>query len=158
MLCLHPLGQNCLHLTLKPYWSSKTYSRKYEKLPNIVINACKIWQKMNLLKKSGPQIRLCLFTFRPIASKQLTSLLTIGTLSWLSGAVVTHPLWVQDVAGSIPGLGKGFYVWFSVLLLLCIYFLSINTLFVTKFCKPFCYVNLFSILNILQDLWLIIRV
>jgi len=65
---------------------------------------------MNLLKMCGPQIRLCLFTFRPIASKQLNSLTTIDILSWLGGAVVTHPLWVQDVPGSIPGSGKGFYV------------------------------------------------
>ena len=43
----------------------------------------------------GPQIRLC------------------------SGAVVTHLLRVQEVPGSIPGSGKGFYVWFFVLLLLC---------------------------------------
>ena len=61
---------------------------------------------------SGPQIRVCLFTFRPIASKHLNSLTTIDTLSWLGGAVVTHPLWVQEVPGSIPGSGKGFYVWF----------------------------------------------
>ena len=64
---------------------------------------------------SGP---LCLFTFRPIASKQLNGLTTIDTLSWLGGAVVTHPLWVQKVPGSI----KGFYVWYFVLLLLCFYF------------------------------------
>ena len=49
----------------------------YEKLLNIVIHACKnIREKMNLLKMCGPQIRLCLFTFRPIASKQLNSLPT----------------------------------------------------------------------------------
>ena len=65
-------------------------------------------EKMNLLKMSGPQIRLCLFTFRPIASKQLNSFLTIDTLSWLGGAVVTHPLWLQELPGSIPGSGKGF--------------------------------------------------
>jgi len=60
---------------------------------------------------SGPQIWLCLFTFRPIASKELNSLQsTIDTLSWLGGAVVTHSLWVQDVPGSIPGSCKGFYV------------------------------------------------
>jgi len=57
---------------------------------------------------SGPQIRLCLFMFRPIASKQLNSLLTINTFSWLGGAVVTCPLWVQEAPGSIPGSGKGF--------------------------------------------------
>jgi len=74
---------------------------------------------MNLLKMCGPQDRLCFFTFWPIASKQLNSLTTIDILSWLGGAVVTHPLWVQEVPGSIPGSGKGFYVRFFVLLLLC---------------------------------------
>jgi len=38
---------------------------------------------------SGPQIWLCLFTFRPIASKQLNGLTTIDTVRWLGGAVVT---------------------------------------------------------------------
>ena len=66
------------------------------------------------------QIWLCLFTFQPIASKQLNGLTTIDTLSWLGGAVVTHPLWVQEVPGSIPSSGKGFYVWIFVLLL-CFY-------------------------------------
>ena len=59
---------------------------------------------------SGPQIRLCLFTFRPIASKLFNSLTTIDTLSLLGGAVVTHPLWVREVPGSIPGYGKCFYI------------------------------------------------
>ena len=122
MLGLYLLGQNCLHLTFEKYLSSETYSRKYEKLPNITILACKnITEKIHLLKMSGPQIWLCLFTFRPIASKQLNGLTTIDTVSWLGGAVVTHPLWVQEVPGSIPGSGKGFYVWFLVLLLLCFY-------------------------------------
>jgi len=65
---------------------------------------------MNWLKMSGPQIRICLFTFRPIASKQLNSVLTIDTLSSLGDTMVTHPFWVQEVQGSIPGSGKGFYV------------------------------------------------
>jgi len=68
------------------------------------------------------------------------------------GAVVTHPLWVQEVPGSIPGCGKGFYVCFFVLLLLCFYFLSKNTLFIEIYCNSFYNVNLFSILNVLQDL------
>jgi len=74
---------------------------------------------MYLLKMYGPQIRLCLFTFRPIVSKQLNSLTKIDTLTWLGVAMVTHPLSVQEVPGSIAGSGKGFYVWFFVLLLLC---------------------------------------
>ena len=60
------------------------------------------------------KIRLCLFTFRPIAPKQLKSLSTIDTLSWLGGAVVTDPLWVQEAPGSIPGSVKGFHVIFFV--------------------------------------------
>ena len=85
----------------------------------------------------SPQIRLCLFTFRTIASLQLHSLTTIDTASWLGGAVVTHPLWVQKVPGSIPGSGKGFYVSFFVLLLLCFYVLTKNTLFLQPFAIPF---------------------
>ena len=45
MLDMYLLDQNCLHLTSKPYLSSETYSRKYKKLPNIVVHACKILQK-----------------------------------------------------------------------------------------------------------------
>jgi len=94
---------------------------------------------MHLMKMCSPQTWLCLFTFRPIASKQLNSLTTIITLSWLGGAVVTHPLWVGEVPGSIPGSGKDFYIWFFVLFLLRFYFLlSKNRLFVTTFCNFFC--------------------
>ena len=58
-------------------------THKYEKLPDIVIYASKniTEKKMNLLKICGPQIRICLFTFRAIASKQLHSLTTIDALS-----------------------------------------------------------------------------
>jgi len=108
MLCLYLLGHNCLYLTFYPYLSSETHFRKYKKLPNIVIHACKnITEKIQFVKMCGPKTRICLFTFRPIPSKQLT---TINILSWLDGAVVTHPLWVQEFPGSIPGSGKGFYV------------------------------------------------
>jgi len=140
------------------HWRPHT-SRRYEKLPSIVIHAGKNnTEKMFLLQMSGPQILLCLFTFRPIASKKLNSLTTINAFSWLGGAVVTHPLLVQEVPGSIPSSGKGFYVWFFVLLLFCFYFFVKNPLCVTKVCKSFYNFNLFSILKILQDLWPIIRV
>jgi len=107
---------------------------------------------------SGPQIWLCLFTFRPIASKQLNGLTTIDILSWLGGAVVTHPLWVQEVPGSIPGSGKGFYVWFFYCCCCVFTFLFKNTLFIGIYCNSFYNVNLFCILNLLQDLWPIISV
>ena len=71
MLCLYLLGQNCLHLTFYPVLSSEIYSRKYEKLPNVVNHEYKdITEKINLLKMCAPQIWLCLFTFPPVASKQ----------------------------------------------------------------------------------------
>ena len=60
----------------------------------------------------GPHIWLCLFKFRPIASKQLNSLTTIDTHSSLSGAELTHPVWVRDVPGSILGSGKGDVLFF----------------------------------------------
>ena len=104
----------------------------------------------------GPQIRLYLFNFRPIASKRFNSLTTNHFPSWLGGAVVTHPLWVQEIPGSIPGSGKGFYVWFFVLLLCFCFFVKNHIICHTIF-NFFCYVDLFSILNLLQDLWPIIR-
>ena len=83
----------------------------------------------------GPQIRRYLFTFRPIASKQLNSLTTIITLSWFGGAEVT--LWVREVSGSVSGCGKDFYVWFLFCCFCVILFVSKNTLFVTNFAISF---------------------
>ena len=60
------------------------------------------------------------FTFQPISFKQLNSLTTIDTFSWLGGPEVTHVSGVRDVLGSVPGSSK-VYVWFCVLLLLCSY-------------------------------------
>jgi len=85
---------------------------------------------------SVPQIQLCLFTFWPIASKHLNGFTTIDTLSWLGGALVTRPFWVQEVPGSSPCSDKGFYVWFFVLLLL-FYFLSKTHYLSQKFAIPF---------------------
>jgi len=105
----------------------------------------------------GPHIRLfLLFTFRPIASKQLNSFTTIFILSWIGGAEVTHPHWMREILGSIPGSGEGFSVLCFVLL--CFYFFVQNTIFVTAFCNSLSIVHFFSILNILHVFWLIIRV
>ena len=129
---------------LLPYiWETAKYS--YSCMYNIT-------EKMYLLKMSGPQILLCLFTFRPIASKQLNGLTTIDTLSWLGLAVVTHLLWVQEVPGAMPGSSKGFLFVFLLCCSCCVFtFLSKNTLFVTNVCNSFYTVNLFTIINILQD-------
>jgi len=113
---------------------------------------------MNLFKMCGPQIQFCLFTFRPIASEQLNSLTTIVTLSWLGGRKVTLQTVVQEVLGSIPGSGKGFMLAFLFRWCCVFTFCPKNTLFVTQLCSFFCKVNLFVILNILQNLWPIIRV
>jgi len=117
------------------------------------MRACKnITEKMNLLKMCGSQIRLCLFTFWPIASKQLNSSTTINTLSLLGGNVATHQLWLQEVPGSMPGSSKGFYVWFFVLLF-WVFFLHFcpKTHLFTTFCYSFYNVNLFLKYTILQD-------
>ena len=82
----------------------------------------------------GWQIQLCLFTFRPIALKQLNSLTTIYTFSWLDNPEIKH---MQELPGSIPGSSKGFYVLFSILLLLCFNFLVQNTFLSRNFIIPF---------------------
>jgi len=60
----------------------------------------------------GPQIWLCLFTFRPIALKQLNSLTIFDTFGWLVDSEATHPTGVQEVPSSISS--RDFYVIFSV--------------------------------------------
>jgi len=62
---------------------------------------------MSLLKMCGPQNRHCLFTFWPIVLKQLNSLTTVDTFSWLGGPEVTGPTVVIETPGSIPG-SQGF--------------------------------------------------
>jgi len=62
---------------------------------------------MNLLNMCCPQNRHCLLTFWPIELKQLNSLTTIDTFSWLGGPEVTDPTVVLDTPGSIPG-SEGF--------------------------------------------------
>jgi len=91
-------------------------------------------------------ISALLFTFRPIASKQLHSLITVVTLSGLGGAEVTHPLWVQEVPGLIHRSGKVFMVVFFNVVLYCP-----KNLIRQKSLLIICNVNLFNKLNILED-------
>ena len=70
-------------------------------------NAC--YKNNESVENVGPQIRLRLFTFRPIASKQLKSLTLSDTLSWLSDKGVAQLLCLRMVSGSIAGYGKVFY-------------------------------------------------
>jgi len=58
-----------------------TIFKQLNLLPHAFMHVKNITEKMYLLKMSGQQIRLSLFTFRPIASKQLNGLTTIDTVS-----------------------------------------------------------------------------
>jgi len=79
---------------------------------------------MTLLKKFGPQIRLCLFMFRPITLKQLNSSTSSDMFSLLGGRVVTFQTVVREFPGSIPGSGKAFNSVLYYVLLLYFTFLS----------------------------------
>jgi len=74
MLDLYLLGQNCLHLTFKPYLSSETYFRKYEKLPTKVGHACKILHK-NVFVENVWNANLALFVY--------VSTHCVETVKWL---------------------------------------------------------------------------
>jgi len=104
MLCLYTLGQNCLLVKFKPYLSSETYSRKYEKLPDTLIHACKNITENVFVENVWPA-NSALFIY--VLTHSST---TLDIFSWPGGAVVTHPLWVQEVPGSIPVSRKSFYV------------------------------------------------
>jgi len=89
-----------------------------------------------LLKMCGPQIRPCLFTFRPIASNKLNSLTAIDTLSWWCRGNATALC--AECLGFKSWLRKGFFMFdFFVLLLLCFYFFAINTFLSQNFAIPF---------------------
>jgi len=61
--------------------------------------------------------------------------------------------------GFNPRLRQGFLcLIFCIVVVVFLLFLSKNTLFIAKYCNSFYNVNLFSILNVLQDLLPIIRV
>jgi len=82
MLDLYLLGQNCLHLTFKPYLSSETYSRKCGKLPNIVVHACKILQKKNVFVENVWPANSALFVY--------VSTHCVETVKWLEYNRYSH--------------------------------------------------------------------
>ena len=91
--------------------------------------------------------------------KQWNRLTSIDVLSWLGGPQVTRQTEVREFPGSIPVSGINIYICFFVLLLcFCYIFVQKNHYKHILFAIPFCNVNLFSIQNILQNVWLIIRV
>jgi len=80
---------------LEPRGTLDSKTDKYEKLPNIVMHACKnITEKMNFLKMCGPQIRLFYLSFetlrrnRQIACRQ--SLLAVDSVAESRGRNVLH--------------------------------------------------------------------
>ena len=95
-----------------------------------------VWKNV-FVENVWPAILLCLLTFRPNASKKLKSLTTINALSWLGGAVVTHPRWVHEVPGSIPSSGKGFMFDFLFCCCCVFTFLSKTHNLWQKFAIPF---------------------
>jgi len=108
---------------------------------------------------SGPQIWLCLFTFRPYC---------VETVKWLDYNRYSQlTRWCSGNASALgarrsgfnPRLRQGFLCLIFLYCCCCVFtFLSKNTLFIGIYCNSFYNVILFSILNVLQDLWPIIRV
>jgi len=110
MLCLYLLGQSCLHLTFKPYLNIETYFCKYEKLPNIVVPACKILQKYVFVENVWPA-NLALFVY--------VSTHCVETVEWLDyNRYFQLTRWCSGNASALgargpglnPRLPKGFYV------------------------------------------------
>jgi len=101
ILCLYLLGQNCLHLTFLPYLSSETYSRKYEKLPNIVINACKKYYRKNVFVENVWLANLALFIY--------VSTYCVERVKWLEYNRYSQlTRWSSDNASALCARGPGF--------------------------------------------------
>jgi len=125
MLCLYLLGQKCLYFLFKPYLSSETYSRKYEKLLNIVIHAGKILQKKEYFWK---------YVARKLGFVYYVSPHCVETVKWLGyNRYFQLTRWCSGKASAMgarcPGfnsrLRNGFlclnFVWFCCCVLLCVF-------------------------------------
>ena len=124
MLCLYLLGPNCLHLTFKPYLSSQAYSRQYEKLPSIVVNACEILQKKVFVENIWPA-NLALFVY--------VSTHCVETVKWLDYNRYSQlTRWCSGNASALGARSPGFNtrLWQGFL---CLIFCFVVVVFL-----PFC--------------------
>ena len=83
------------------------------------------------------------FKFCHIALKQLNSVATIATLSWLGDAEITHLLWVQEFPVPFLAPARIFMFYFCFVIVVFLFIFSKNTFFHHKIMHF--YVNLFSI-------------
>jgi len=93
----------------------------------------------------------------PIAFKQLYSLTTINTFSWLDGHTITHRTRVEEVPNSIPGSGKNLCLISCIDDVVALLILS-KTQSLTRNFVFLLFWNLYSTLNIVLNLWPILRV
>ena len=101
VLGLYLLCQNCLHLTFEQYFSSETYSRKYEKLPNIVILACKHITEKNAFVENVWPANLALFIY--------VSTHSFETVKWLDyNRYCQLTRWYSGNAFAFGARGPGF--------------------------------------------------
>ena len=147
MLCLYLLGQTCLHPTFLPYLSSETYSRKYEKLPNIVVHVCSNITEKNEFVENVLPANSSLLIYVSTHCVETVKQLEYNRYSQLTGRCsVNVSVSVARGPGFNSRLRQGVLYLIFCFLVLCFYFLSKNTLHVTNYCNSFCNVNLFSIL------------
>jgi len=104
MPCLYLLGQNCLQFTFLPHLSSETYSRKYKKLPNIVIHTCKNNTEENVFVKNVRPANLALFIY--------VSTHCVDTVKWLDLVDYNRysqlTRWCSGNASALDARGPGF--------------------------------------------------
>ena len=143
-----------MNLTSSKSLSSEAYSPKYEKLPNKSNCVCKNITERMTLQKNVCSANLALFVYVSTHCVE-----TVKQLNYKRYFQLTR--WCNGDASALGARGYGFnsrlwqgFLCFSFgFVVVVVFSLFVKKhIFVTKFCNPFCNVNLFSILNILQDL------
>jgi len=143
-----------------PYLSSDTYSRKYKKLPYIVIHACKINTENNVFVVNVWPANLALFIYVSTHWVEQVKWLDYNRYSQLTR-------WCSGNASALGARGPGFNpqlrqgflcLIFCFVLVVFLLFCQKKTLFVTTVCNSFYNFKLFRIPKIWQNLWPILRV